>query len=143
MVSFTSPRALAGDLDGAPEAIDRLGAEVAELQAALQALVEDKLRDGGHEVIQAFDGMQAVMFASRAPIPGAVVLDINMPGGTGLDALRRIKASARTAHVVVVVLSATLDPAMESQVLAAGAAAFMKKPVDPGHLCEALGVPAL
>ena len=116
---------------------------VADDDRIVSHLISSLLRDRGHDVLQAFDAMQAVMFSSRAPIPDALVLDINMPGGTGLDVLRRIKASAKTAHVRVVVLSATLDPKMEEQVKQLGAGAFLKKPVDPGALCEALGIPVL
>jgi CheY-like chemotaxis protein len=45
--------------------------------------------------------MQAVMFAVRSP-QHAIVLDVQMPGGTGIDALRKLKESAKTKSIPVV-----------------------------------------
>ena len=54
--------------------------------------------------------MQVMMLAMRAR-PDAIVLDINMPGGTGMEALKKLKASVKTAHIPVLVLSGSISPA--------------------------------
>jgi CheY-like chemotaxis protein len=89
------------------------------------------LQPAGWEVTAALDSMQVMMFAMRTPQPEVVLLDIDMPGGTGLAALRRLKQSSRTSAIPVVVVSATGDATMPAQVAALGATGFMRKPVDP------------
>jgi CheY-like chemotaxis protein len=97
-------------------------------------LIAELLRGKGHQVIPVFDAMQVVMMASRPPAPDVVVLDIHMPGGTGLEALKRLKSSLRTASIPVVVVSGVTDPALPETVRALGADWFLAKPVDPATL---------
>jgi two-component system phosphate regulon response regulator PhoB len=96
----------------------------------------------GWRVEVAADAMQAVMFANRSP-PEAIILDFNMPGGTGLTALERLQASMKTRYVPVLVLSATQDPTVRARAQALGAAGFLAKPVDVdllhAELCRIVG----
>jgi DNA-binding response OmpR family regulator len=111
---------------------------VADDDRVLSQLVCEIVRKAGHVPIAAFDAMQALMFAMRAPGPGLIILDINMPGGTGLEALRKLKLSARTAPIPVIVLSGSDDAAMPEQVKALGADEFFPKPIDPDALVGAI-----
>lgn len=104
----------------------------------LSQLVCAIVREAGHTPIPAFDAMQAMMFAIRAPMPALIILDINMPGGTGLEALRKLKLSAKTADIPVVVLTGSDDAAMPAQVKALGAVDFLAKPIDPEELKSAI-----
>lgn len=88
------------------------------------------LRQAGHTPIPAYDAMQTLMFALRAPVPDLVVLDINMPGGSGIDALQKLKQSAKTCSIPVVVVSGNADPAMPAAVRALGADEVLTKPID-------------
>jgi FixJ family two-component response regulator len=67
-----------------------------------------------------------------------IVLDINMPGGTGVDALRKLKRSVRTATIPVIVVSGSEDAAMPAMVLELGASEFLAKPVDRDALLAAM-----
>jgi CheY-like chemotaxis protein len=96
------------------------------------------LRAGGHDPIPAFDFMQAIMLAMREPGPEAILLDLSMPAGTGLNVLEKLKASFKTSHIPVVVVSGTTDAAMQAAVLTAGAAAFLAKPVTAEALLGAI-----
>lgn len=58
-------------------------------------LVTAFLRKAGFTVSSAFDAMQAFTLAIRTT-PAAIVLDVNMPGGTGLEVLKRLKNSYKT-----------------------------------------------
>lgn len=107
---------------------------VADDDRVLSQLVCAIVREAGHAPVAAFDAMQALMFAMRAPAPALIILDINMPGGTGLEALRKLKLSARTAPIPVVVLSGSDEADMPQQVKALGADAFLPKPIDPEAL---------
>lgn len=105
-------------------------------------VVRAGLRAKGWQVEVAADAMQAVMFATRSP-PDAVLLDFNMPGGTGLTALERLRASMKTRYVPVLVVSGTENPEVPRRAEELGAAAFLPKPVDidrlHAELCRVLG----
>ena len=88
-----------------------------------------KLRGSGYQVVTAMDAMQAVMVAQRSG-PDAVLLDIQMPGGTGLDALKRLRASTKTQSIPVIAMSGTAGPEAERRALSLGAIEFLPKPVD-------------
>jgi len=85
------------------------------------------------------------MTAMRSPTD-AIVLDIQMPGGTGIEALRRLRASTKTSSIPVFVLSASADAGTLAQVKALGVQVFLPKPIEPDALdralCDALGQPA-
>jgi CheY-like chemotaxis protein len=117
---------------------------VADDDRIVVTLIAGLLRGKGHEVVPVFDAMQAIMFAMRTPAPDAIILDINMPGGTGVEAIKRLKVSLNTALIPVIVLSGTTDPQMPAKVKALGADAFLSKPVDAAALFAALAkvVPA-
>ena len=106
---------------------------VADDDPIITRLLHSGLRAKGWEVTLAADAMQAVMFASRTP-PDAIILDINMPGGTGIGALKRLKASVKTGNIPVLVLSGASDPALPQTVKDLGADEFLLKPVDLDRL---------
>jgi len=88
-----------------------------------------QLRGAGFQILTAMDAMQAFMVAQRSA-PDAVLLDIQMPGGTGLDTLKRLRTSTKTQAIPVIAISGLKDPEMSKRVLALGAAEFLPKPVD-------------
>jgi len=102
------------------------------------------LQHNGYATASAFDSMQALMMAVRAPHPDAIILDIAMPGGGGIETLRKLKASTRTAAIPVIVVSGSLEPSNAQVVQDLGAETFLQKPVDPqallGAVVEAIGV---
>jgi DNA-binding response OmpR family regulator len=101
-------------------------------------LLATHLRAKGCEVVSAVDAMQAFMAAMRGK-PDVIVLDINMPGGTGLEVLRKLKMSSKTSPIPVLVLSASTDAdAAAATVRQLGAASYLQKPVDPDGLYAAL-----
>jgi len=86
-----------------------------------------QLRGAGFHVVTAMDAMQAFMVAQRSA-PDAVLLDIQMPGGTGLDTLKRLRTSTKTQAMPVIAISA--HPKLGPQAVALGAVEFLAKPVD-------------
>jgi CheY-like chemotaxis protein len=111
---------------------------IADDDRVIAGLVASVVRTMGHTPMHAYDAMQTMMFAMKSPAPDLIVLDINMPGGTGLDALRKLKASAKTALIPVVVLSGSIDQSLPTKVKDLGAAAFLTKPIDPAALTDAI-----
>ena len=100
-------------------------------------LVASVLKANGYEVRAAYDSMQAFMFAVRET-PDAIILDIGMPGGGGLNVLQRLKSSTKTHAIPVVVLTALTDPKLPDQAKALGADAFIMKPVVADQLRSTL-----
>lgn len=96
------------------------------------------LRQRGYVPTPVFDSMQALMVAMRMPHPDGIILDIGMPGGTGIETLRRLKASSRTVAIPVIVVSGTIDTTHADLVRALGAESFLPKPVDPEKLVAAI-----
>ncbi len=66
--------------------------------------------------------------------PGILLLDIMMPGISGLDILRELRADERTFDLPVVILTATTDQATKHEALELGATDFLLKPVDATEL---------
>ena len=78
------------------------------------------------------------MQAMRTPPVDAIVLDINMPGGSGEDTLKKLKMSTRTSDIPVIILSGSIDAKGQERVRLGGAAAVLSKPVVPEELLQAL-----
>lgn len=87
---------------------------------------------GGHRVLEAADGIEGwhVLTTER---PDVVILDVMMPGPSGLDVCRAIRGDARLADLPVIILSAG-GPETASDALTAGATVFMAKPFSPSAL---------
>jgi len=90
----------------------------------------------GWRVTIAADAMQ-IMYALRVQ-PNVIVLDIQMPGGTGITALKKLKASTKTSGIPVLVVSGSTEATMESTLVQAGAARYIAKPVDVESLRTAI-----
>jgi CheY-like chemotaxis protein len=111
---------------------------IADDDRVLSHLLCSRLRARGCEVVPAFDAMQAFMFALRAPQPDVIVLDVNMPAGTGVETLKKLKGSTKTALIPVIVLSGSTDPRLPDMVRELGAAEFLAKPMEPEALFATL-----
>ena len=96
-------------------------------------LLVDLLTLQGHAVTSATDGEQALAMVAAAP-PDLVLLDIMMPGLSGYEVCRRLRADPATA-LLPVVLCTSLDAAQERiKGIEAGADDFLTKPVNRQEL---------
>lgn len=92
------------------------------------------LRAAGYEVVSALDPVQGFMFARREK-PQVIILDLMMPAGGGMQLLRKLTSTGKAPVVVITMLK---DPKVEAEAKAAGAAAFLTKPVDPQSLKDVI-----
>ena len=99
----------------------------------LAALIAYAMRQAGYLVVEAHDGLEALAAAARES-PDLVVLDVNLPRLSGLDVLRRLRATPATTATPVLLL--TVRSAEEDQVLGLdlGADDYMAKPFSPRTL---------
>ena len=101
----------------------------------VRGVLEEFLALKGYHVRVSPDGAAAVReLAGTAP--GVVLLDIEMPGLSGVDALPTIKAMAPATAVIMV--SGTMNVELAKRALAAGAFDYVTKPVDLPRLLESI-----
>jgi DNA-binding response OmpR family regulator len=103
---------------------------ICEDEAALRELVRVSL-GAGFGFIEASDGMEALELAKRHK-PDVIVLDLMLPGLSGLDVLAQLRADDNGSRLPVVVISAWGDARDEA--FAAGADRFVLKPFIPDDL---------
>jgi CheY-like chemotaxis protein len=103
-----------------------------------EQLLASYLRPAGYEAVFAADAMQAFAAALRST-PDVILLDINMPGGSGMEVLKRLRMSTKTQHIPVIVVSGEENAAVEAKARELGAAEFLHKPVEQDQLCDAVG----
>ena len=96
-----------------------------------------ELRAHGFAVREAADGMQVIMVVRRTP-PAAILLDVMMPGGTGLDVLKRLHSNVAMTKIPVLAMSANTDPDLPKRLEQLGADAFLLKPVRPAEVVATL-----
>lgn len=110
---------------------------IADDDRVVVALVSEFLRKKDFDVVLAFDAMQTMMGVRNAAL-SAIIVDLDMPGGGGLDVIRKIRMNTKTLTLPIVVLTASTDPKVESEARALGADEFLTKPVNVELLHAAL-----
>ncbi|MGI5399458.1 response regulator transcription factor [Streptomyces sp. CA-135486] len=106
---------------------------IADDDVDIRDLVAFKLTQSGHEVIAVEDGMAALKTARSEPVDVAL-LDIRMPGMSGLDVCRELRASPETASLPVILLTARSQEGDVETGFAAGADDYIIKPFSPREL---------
>ncbi|HET8719327.1 MAG TPA: response regulator [Nocardioidaceae bacterium] len=108
---------------------------VADDDADIRDLVGFKLEQSGHEVELVADGAAAVS-ACRERRPDLVLLDVMMPGMSGLDACRALRDDSGLATVPVILLTARAQESDIEQGFRAGADDYVVKPFSPRELAS-------
>ena len=107
---------------------------IADDEARIRLLLGTLLRGEGHAVVEAVDGDEAAaLLASQRP--DLAILDVSMPGRSGLDVCRLVRADPSLRRIRVIVVSASVTEALA---LAAGADVFLAKPFSPRALLAAV-----
>ena len=91
------------------------------------------LEEAGHEIDEASDGVQ-VLDKTREIKPDAILLDINMPGMDGFQALEQLKSHRDTEEIPVIMISARSRPRDREDALFMGAVDYVTKPWSEGEV---------
>jgi two-component system, cell cycle response regulator DivK len=92
-------------------------------------LVRDVLTVKGYRLIEAETGEDGVRLA-REQGPRLVLMDIQLPGINGIEALRQLRADPSTAEIPVVAVTASAMTQDRQKILAAGFDAYQSKPIS-------------
>lgn len=106
---------------------------VADDEPVIREFVAGILTELGHETLRAHNGEEALTLAHERR-PDLILLDINMPGLSGIEVCQRLRADLSTRNIPILVISG-LDAksALEESVIA-GADDFLTKPIDSFEL---------
>jgi two-component system response regulator NreC len=124
-----------------------MSADAADSAETTIILADDHavVRKGLRLLIDAEPGLQVVaeagtvpdaLMKTRAHRPGVLILDLNMPGGSSLEAIPQLREE--TPATAIVVLTMQNDPAFARKALQAGAAGFVLKEAADDELLEAI-----
>jgi|GEM_PF-1040864 len=108
---------------------------IADDDPTIVSLVSLRLGLARFNVFGTGDATAAVaMVHAREPV--AVILDVQMPGGGGLSALRKIKSDPQMKNLPVMMLTGERDAETVVAAMSSGANDYMVKPFDPDTLLE-------
>jgi CheY-like chemotaxis protein len=102
---------------------------VIEDDAAIRDMLVRRLRLRGHTVAEAADGETGLQMIRASP-PDVVLLDHGLPGISGWDVARALRADPAFARLPIIALTAHAGPPSRVDALGAGCTAFLTKPVD-------------
>lgn len=119
---------------------------VADDEPHIGHIIRLKLEQGPYQVVLVSDGTEALEHLRGSEPIDVVLLDIMMPGATGLEVLEQARAMPHRAQTPIIILTAKGQDADRRQALELGATDFFTKPFSPKKLLarvdELFGAPA-
>ena len=91
-------------------------------------LARDILQHNGYVTTEAIDGETGVAMA-RSDLPDLVLMDIQLPGIDGFEALKRLRADPATAAIPVIAVTASVMTSDVGRIAEAGFDAYIPKPI--------------
>ena len=102
---------------------------------ANRMIVRDLLKRTKYTLIEAFDGEEGVAKALELR-PGLILMDIQLPKISGLEAIRRLRAEAAFAATPIIAITSFALSGDEQKAKEAGATAYLAKPYSPFDLLK-------
>jgi CheY-like chemotaxis protein len=90
-------------------------------------------------MLSAADGELGIEFA-RAYRPEVILMDVNLPGISGIEAMKILRADPSTAHIPIIALSANAVPHDVEKALAAGFFGYLTKPIKVDEFLSTLNI---
>jgi len=92
----------------------------------------------GFEIEQAANGLEALKAAQSTPTD-LVLMDVRMPVMDGLEAMRQMRQNPELCQIPIIAVSAGVTRNEQAECLAAGAKAFLTKPIDEASMLKQIG----
>ena len=108
---------------------------VIEDQALNRKVVRIVLQSKGYTVVEATDAVEAIASLENA-VPQLILMDIALPGESGEELARRIKANFAWADIPIIALTAAAMSGDKERILKAGCDDYLSKPIDIKVLVE-------
>ena len=124
---------LAGDETGSRDKAVTATVLVVEDEPAIQELIAYTLRQAGHQPLRA-DTAEYAMQLVQSALPDLVLLDWMLPGLSGIELARRLRADKRTRGIPIIMLTARVEEQEKIAGLEAGADDYITKPFSPREL---------
>ena len=106
--------------------------------AEMGYIIRLMLKAMGFETRSFLHPREAVQLMMHGAMPDLIVLDMNMPGVTGLDVLEFIRARNRWDHIPIVILSVESADEMVERAMSLGADGYVFKPMTMDELEETI-----
>ncbi len=90
----------------------------------------------GFEIAQAGDGAQALAALRDAPLPDVILADWNMPGMTGYELVRAVRAAPTYARIKIVMVTTETEAAQIAMAIEAGADEYVMKPFSADMIID-------
>ncbi len=107
---------------------------VADDDPDIRALVAIAVRKSGLQLIDSLEDGESAWHSIQLHRPDVVLLDVAMPGMTGVDVCREVRASDLAGSIRILLISAAVDDASEAAGIHAGADEYLFKPFSPRDL---------
>jgi two-component system cell cycle response regulator DivK len=102
---------------------------------ANRMIVRDLLKRTQYRLIEAHDGEAGVAMAIEQR-PDLILMDIQLPKISGIEAMRRLRAEAATAHTPIIAITSFALSGDDLKAKEAGATAYLAKPYSPFDLLK-------
>ena len=99
----------------------------------LRHILASILKTCGYEILEAATAAQAIERALSSQ-PHLILMDIQLPDFSGLEATQLIRQNPASAHIPIVGCTAVFGPEMRAPALAAGMIEYLQKPISSGLL---------
>jgi two-component system cell cycle response regulator DivK len=100
-------------------------------------LERDILQFHGYRTVEAETGEDGVTLAQTTP-PALILMDIQLPGMSGIDALRVLRADERTRGIPVIAVTASAMTQDRQKIMSAGFDGYQAKPIDVNQFVAAV-----
>lgn len=96
-------------------------------------IVRQLLGRSSYRLIEAADGESGVALAQQE-LPDLILMDVQLPKMSGLDATQALKADSRTSHIPIIVITSFALSGDREKAMNAGASSYLAKPYSPREL---------
>jgi two-component system cell cycle response regulator DivK len=101
-------------------------------------MVRKLLSHSSFRVIEAVDGETGVELAQQR-LPDLILMDVQLPKMSGLEAVQLLKADSRTSHIPIIVITSYALSGDREKAMKAGASGYLAKPYSPRELMALIG----